>query len=503
MTATFLYVFFLGLIRIVQMYYATHSSLFLTINNSFKMKRPFTKISLLILAISTLTIMAFDTPKVEHKFMAKNYDMMPPLSCTNPVSTVEKVVCLANDFKALLTTTQIASLEIAWTTTAQAKWSNLPGGVNIRNGLEFSTLTTTQIAAANAVIAAASGTTANEGYAEFSQVRAADAYLGTVGGGSGYSDGKYIIAFLGTPSLTGKWMLQFGGHHYAQNISFNAGKVIGTTPSHQGVEPLTWTTSGTTYAPLQSDHAAMLAMLSSLSTTELATAKLTSTFNDVVLGPGKDGQFPATKLGLKCSALTATQKTLVINAMKPWVQDADDASGASLLAVYTNELDNTYISYAGAATLAASGNYVRIDGPSVWIELVCQSGVVLSGVHYHCIYRDHTRDYGASGSLTGTREVYGAVSETHFKMGNNYPNPFTNVTTVPFTLKNDAKVQVKILDLLGRELAQVLNENRAAGSHSLEIGRSTNGLTAGIYFCQMVIENNSGRFLQTKMITVQ
>ncbi len=408
MTATFLYVMLLSAMFIIKEYRQKQS--FKSFKKFFyyhlifpKMKIPFTKIGLIILGFSSLVIMAFEVRKIE----PQNYDVVPPASCTNPVSNVEKVVCLANDFKALLTTTQIASLEIAWTTTAQARWSNLPCGLSCRNGLLMSSLTSTQLAAANAVIAAAAGTTTDDGYSEFTQIRLADAYLGSNGGGSGYSASNYIIAFLGTPSTTGKWLLQFGGHHYAQNISFNAGKVIGTTPSHQGVEPLSFTSSGTTYAPLKSEHAGMLAMLSSLSTTELASAKLSTSFSDVALGPGKDGQFPATKLGLKCSNLTAAQKTLVINAMKPWLQDADDASGAALLAVYTSEIDNTYISYSGNATLATNADYARIDGPSVWIELVCQNGVVFSGIHYHAIYRDHTRDYGASGALTSVKEVLG------------------------------------------------------------------------------------------------
>ena len=333
----------------------------------------------------------------------------------------------------------------------------------------------------------------------------ADAYLGSNGGGSGYSAGNYIIAFLGTPSTTGKWLLQFGGHHYAQNISYNAGKVIGTTPSHQGVEPLSFTSSGTTYAPLKSEHAGMLAMLCSLSTTELTSAKLSTSFSDVALGPGKDGQFPATKLGLKCSNLTAAQKTLVINAMKPWLQDADDASGAALLAVYTSEIDNTYISYSGNATLATNGDYVRIDGPSVWIELVCQNGVVFSGIHYHAIYRDHSRDYGASGVLTTVKEVFGSVTDTQFKVNELFPNPLSTVTNISLTLNFSSKVRVNIFDLAGREVGIISNEEMTVGEHNLIVNRNLNGniLSTGIYICKISVENTNGQFGQSKLMVVQ
>jgi hypothetical protein len=315
-------------------------------------------------------------------------------ACDNLTGSA-KVVCLTEAFKATLTATQIATLQIAYTKTNAIKWSNLPGGVSIRNGLEFSTLNATQLAAAKAVIAAASGTTADEGLSEFLQVNLADDVLG-VTAGSGYSSGKYIIAFLGTPSTTGTWMLQFGGHHYAQNIAYNAGVVVGTTPSHQGIEPKTWTSSDgkTVYAPLKTEQAAMAAMLASLTAAQLTSAKLSTTFGDVSLGPNQDGKFPATKVGIACSTLTVTQKALVFAAMKPWTQDADDASGTALQAIYEKEIDNTYISFSGNATLATNADYVRIDGPSVWIEFVCQTGVVYRNeIHYHAVYRDHTRDY--------------------------------------------------------------------------------------------------------------
>ena len=315
------------------------------------------------------------------------------VDCSTATTTVAKVVCAVEAFKATLTATQIATVQIALTKANAIKWSNLPGGITIRNGIEFSTLSATQLAAAKAVIAAASGTTANDGNDEFLQINAADDVLNSKAG-SGYGSGKYIIAFLGTPSVTGTWMLQFGGHHYAQNITYNAGAVASATPSHQGIEPKTWTTGSTTYAPMAVEHDAMAAMLASLTTAQLASAKLSTTFSDVSLGPNKDGQFPTTKLGVAVSTLSDAQKLLVLAAMKPWTNDVDDATGTANLKLYENELTGTYISYSGNATLTNNADYVRIDGPSVWVEFVCQSGVVYQNeIHYHSVYRDHTRDY--------------------------------------------------------------------------------------------------------------
>jgi hypothetical protein len=317
--------------------------------------------------------------------------------CSSAANTPAKVACLAEAFEATLTSTQLTTLMVDYTQTNAVKWSNLPCGSSCRNGLQFTNLTTAQITAALAVVAAASGTVTDEGYSEIKQIMAADDVLKATSGTTTYSSGIYFIAFLGTPSTTGTWMLQFGGHHLAVNITYKAGEVIGATPRFEGIEPKSWVTSGTTYAPLAGEQSAMAAMLASLSSTELASAKLSATFSDVLLGPNEDGQFPSTKQGLAVSSLTSAQQLLVLAAMKPWVEDVDDTTAATLLATYKDELSSTYIAYSGNATLAANADYVRIDGPSVWIEFVCQTGVVYpTQIHYHSIWRDHTRDYGNS-----------------------------------------------------------------------------------------------------------
>jgi hypothetical protein len=315
----------------------------------------------------------------------------------------EKVVCLANAFLATLTTAQQTSVQLTLNLTNAKRWSNLPCGLSCRNGLAFSSLTAAQLTAAKAVIAAASGTGAEEGYNEFLGINIADDYLATLSSG-GYSAGYYIIAFLGTPSTTGKWQLQFGGHHYAQNITYNAGAVVSTTPSHQGVEPTTFTYNGTTYSPMAAEKAAMAAMLASFTTAELASAKTSSTFSDVTMVPGSStNTFPTTKLGIKVSTLSTAAQAKVLAAMAPWVTDLDATSAAAFTTLYTNALADTYVTYA-SNTSGVSGSessfftkntdYVRIDGPRVWIEFICQTGVVVpTQIHYHSVYRDHTSDY--------------------------------------------------------------------------------------------------------------
>ncbi len=410
-------------------------------------------------------------------------------SAFTPQATVSDVVTKALAFKAMLTTAQQQTLELTYTTSLARKWSNLPCAATCRNGIGLGTLTSDQLTAALAVIQAVEGTIANEGFDEFQQIRMADDILaaaqGSSGGGPGgggpgglsYSSGNYYLAFLNTPSTTGAWMMQFGGHHYAANIGFNGGHIVSTTPHFYGVEPTSFTVNGTTYTPVTQERDAMATMLASLSSSQLATAKLTQTFSDATLIPGEtnggSGTFPTTKVGLVVSTLSAAQKQLVLNAMKPWVQDMDATVAANLLSIYQNELDGTYVAYTGNGTsgdattfLNANTNYVRIDGPSVWIEFVCQNGVVYQNqIHYHTVWRDHVRDYGKDLSLTTALDgsatgAVTSVSAASYAAGSLAPEAIgtlfgtglasstvsATATPLPTTLGN---VQVNVTDSAG------------------------------------------------------
>jgi hypothetical protein len=188
----------------------------------------------------------------------------------------------------------------------------------------------------------------------------------------------------------------YGGHHTAFANTYKDGVLTGATPAFRGVEPFgtfTWNNK-TDNQPLHSEQAAFAAMLGGLTTAQLATAKLANTYSDLVVGPQNDAAFPATPSGIACSALTTAQKALVMTAINTYVSDVADA--AAIITRYTNELDNTYISYSGTPGLLTQNDYVRIDGPSVWIEYSCQHGIILSGNHPHSVWRDKKTDYGGN-----------------------------------------------------------------------------------------------------------
>lgn len=337
-------------------------------------------------------------------------------NCTAGSSVPAKAVCsAAESLLATLSATQRDGIQFAFNrTTASTKWSNLPCGAACRNGLRFSTLSAAQLEASLAVAQAA---LSSAGYGTFHGIRMADDFLGSLGQSSTYNSGIYFIAFIGTPSSTGEWILQLGGHHYALNFYYH-GSVESPTPYFTGMNPGAFTLNGQSYAPLKPKTDPMVAMIAGLDATQRAAAKLSGTFGDVLLGPGADDFFPAPS-GLRVSTLSATQQALVVDAMEAWVNDTPSGVASDFLAAYTSSsaLENTYIGWAGLnAGLATQGSYIRIDGPRAWMEIVVQGPAAIAGqVHYHAIWRDETLDYGGDGTLVLEPGMF-AFAETHYEV---------------------------------------------------------------------------------------
>lgn len=313
---------------------------------------------------------------------------------------IARVVCLAEAFKATLSTAQLAAVQLDYSLTDAKKWSNLPEGLyGKRVGINLGALSDTQIQAVRDLLSAvmAQGLT-SEGYDEMIGSLAADDYLSTIGGGSDYGAGNFYMAFLGTPSITGLWELQFGGHHYTFANTYNGGVVTGWTPSFRGVEPMAAVTANSkTYQPVEQERQAMANVISGLSSTELVTAKLSGTYSDILLGPGVDGQFPTTKSGIKVGNLSADKQVLVMNVIKLYVNDLDTETAATVLATYNSALADTYIAYSGGGTMSAQNDYFRIDGPRIWTEYSSQGGIVIRNTpHPHSVWRDRTGDYGGN-----------------------------------------------------------------------------------------------------------
>ena len=314
-----------------------------------------------------------------------------------PVSTSQsatpKIVAAANAFVATLSSTQKSSVLFAWSNTAQKqRWSNLPQGAFQRAGLMWGNLSAAQ---QNAWLAVMQATLSTEGYNRVMQEWNADEVLASQGGGGNLTFGKkyYWIALIGTPSETGPWQWQWGGHHVTVNATI-VGANISLTPSFIGCQPCQYTdASGKTVRPLGDIEDEAFVLVNSLNATQKQTAILGSTYIDLVLGPGKDGKTIQPE-GLPASQMTASQQAALLKLIGHYTGLVNDTAAAARLAEIKSTLNQTYFAWYGPTT-AGSAAYFRITGPTLVIEYAPQSLGGNAANHIHGIYRDPTNDYGA------------------------------------------------------------------------------------------------------------
>lgn len=88
-----------------------------------------------------------------------------------------------------------------------------------------------------------------------------------------------------------------------------------------------------------------------------------------------------------------------------------------------------------------------------------------------------------------------------FKLGQNFPNPYSGETTVPFHLTNPAEVQLDLFNLAGQKVATIAAGNLGQGDHTLPVNPKSLGLPVGNYVYQLEVANSYGTFRQCKMMT--
>jgi len=87
---------------------------------------------------------------------------------------------------------------------------------------------------------------------------------------------------------------------------------------------------------------------------------------------------------------------------------------------------------------------------------------------------------------------------TEFALEQNYPNPFNPSTTFRYSIPQTAKVVIKVFDILGNEIATLMDEEKSVGTYELMWNAAS--FTSGVYFYQL----KSGEFVQTrKMILIK
>jgi gluconolactonase len=164
--------------------------------------------------------------------------------------------------------------------------------------------------------------------------------------------------------------------------------------------------------------------------------------------------------------------------------------------------------YVDGMKIDLMGN-VYCSGPNgVWI--ISPAGVYLDKISMetpsNCNWGDADRKtlYITAGSslyrirlaaATGVHD-HGSLQPHSFNLYANYPNPFNPETTINYQLAMNSVVTLNVYDTLGREVALLVNEERAAGTYSVHWDAS--GFSSGTYFYRL----RSGSFDETKKMVL-
>lgn len=309
-------------------------------------------------------------------------------------TATSRIVSAANAFLATLDQKQRQSVLFAFDDEKQrARWSNLPTAMSRRAGLSLKELNPAQHSAALALLSSA---LSPRGFEKVQQIMEGDEVLKTSGGNNPlFGKDLFYISILGTPSEKDPWMLQFGGHHLALNITI-AGKRGVLTPTLTGAQPALYTLNGKTVRPLGQESDKAFALLNALDENQRKQAILSYRLADLVLGPGQDGKTILPE-GLQASAMNERQRAMLLDLISEWTGIVHESAATARMAEIKADIKDTWFAWSGPTTVTPGRNitaYYRIQGPHLVIEYAPQRLGGDPAMHVHTMYRDPTNDYG-------------------------------------------------------------------------------------------------------------
>jgi hypothetical protein len=98
------------------------------------------------------------------------------------------------------------------------------------------------------------------------------------------------------------------------------------------------------------------------------------------------------------------------------------------------------------------------------------------------------------------------LNPDQFGLSQNYPNPFNPITNFEYRISNSEFVSLKVYDVLGNEIATLVNEEKPAGEYKVQFDISNlsggisakGGYASGVYFYQL----KAGNYIETKKMVL-
>jgi len=148
-----------------------------------------------------------------------------------------------------------------------------------------------------------------------------------------------------------------------------------------------------------------------------------------------------------------------------------------------------------------SDGFVEYDGEN-W-EIYTQNNSPLLSDNIHDLEEDVNGNiwigcYDSGISIYNRNGISSVFSEEtislpiSYTLLQNYPNPFNPSTTIKYNLPKDSQVQIKVFDILGRQVVELINEEKMSGTYEIKFNASS--LASGIYYYQL----RAGDYVETK-----
>ena len=176
-------------------------------------------------------------------------------------------------------------------------------------------------------------------------------------------------------------------------------------------------------------------------------------------------------------------------------------SGSVVQVVWADSRDLNYEIYYKRSTDGGVnwGADTRLtDAPDISVN----SSVTVSGSVVHVVWKDlrdgnweiyYKRD--PTGNVTGIKNIDLEIPK-EFSLSQNYPNPFNPSTKIKFSLPSSQFVTLKVYDVLGREIAGLINELREVGNYEVQF--NPDNLVSGIYYYRF----QAGTYSETKKLVL-
>jgi hypothetical protein len=149
---------------------------------------------------------------------------------------------------------------------------------------------------------------------------------------------------------------------------------------------------------------------------------------------------------------------------------------------------------------------LRFDGAmNVWLEKKLAVSLIqgINTIQMELYWGWMHLDYLAvpTSIVSSVAEPFAEVPRS-FSLEQNYPNPFNPTTAISYRLPGKSLVVLKVFDVLGREAATLVNEERPPGTHTVEWDASA--FASGVYFCRLEARNAGQRYVRTiKMVLLR